>query len=357
MSLEREGGGKRAPHRTLYLCGAGNPEGVRLALRLARSTGRWQRMVLLDDDPALLGVKKMGVPVEGPFSILESVDPAQAEVVSLVARTTRGRAAVAARIEGCGVPWAGLVSPDVDLWGTSTAPDLMAYQNATIGPEAVVDEGCVVFMGAAVGHGSHLGRHCVVAANAVLNARVQLGDRVYVGTNATVLPEVTIGDDVTIGAGVTVVDHIPAGATVLSEPIRVVETGRGMAPGGRGGTSAYADAGSGPRPLDRGTAQEVERELAEIWGEVLEQDAVPLEANFFDLGGTSLAALRIIGRANERLGAQLCPVDLFEFPTVRTLARKVTGCTTSGPREAGGLAVAQQRGDRRRAILGRGSLF
>ncbi|TVR66775.1 MAG: hypothetical protein EA422_01065 [Gemmatimonadales bacterium] len=332
------------PSPTLYLCGAGNPEGVRLALRLARSTGRWSRLALLDDDPKLLGVRKVGVAVEGPFSHLASVDRARAEVVSLVARTTRGRADVAARIEEWGIPWTGLVSSDVDLWGAQTAPDLVVYQNATIGPEARIEPGCVVFMGAAVGHGSRLGRHCVVGANAVLNARVRIGDRVYVGTNATILPEVTVGDDVTIGAGVTVVDDVPAGATVFAEPARVVE--------GRRGTDGPSYPFAEPA-LSEPALSGLEREMAEIWGAVLDLDQVPKEANFFDLGGTSLAALRIVGRANERFGPVLCPVDLFEFSTVRTLTRKVAGGGSSASVGAGELGSAQRRGDARRRILSR----
>ncbi len=337
---------REVPHGTgsvqapiLYLCGAGNPEGVRLALRLAWSTGRWSRVALLDDDPGLLGVRKLGVEVEGPFSRLASVDPAHGEVVSLVARTTRGRAAVAARIEAWGIPWTGLVSSDVDLLGVEAAPDLVAYQNATVGPEARIGPGCVVFMGAAVGHGSRLGEHCVVAANAVLNARVRLGHRVYVGTNATILPEVTVGDDVTIGAGVTVVDDVPAGATVFAESARVLLE----EPGGSHGASPSPDP---PVPG-------VEGALAEIWGAVLDLEHVPPDANFFDLGGTSLAALRIVGRANDRFGPVLCPLDIFEFPTVRTLGRKIAGRDRKASAGAGELAPAQRRGDRRRKILAR----
>ena len=34
----------------LFLCGVGNGEGIRLALTVNRTSPRWQRIVLLDDD-------------------------------------------------------------------------------------------------------------------------------------------------------------------------------------------------------------------------------------------------------------------------------------------------------------------
>jgi len=44
---------------TLYLCGAGNPEGVRLARKINRARCRWDRIVVLDDDPSKLGQNEL----------------------------------------------------------------------------------------------------------------------------------------------------------------------------------------------------------------------------------------------------------------------------------------------------------
>jgi len=60
---------RRAPRvtamRKLYLCGAGNSEGVRLAQQINARHPRWDHIVLLDDDPAKLGSERLGVPVVG----------------------------------------------------------------------------------------------------------------------------------------------------------------------------------------------------------------------------------------------------------------------------------------------------
>jgi hypothetical protein len=52
---------------TLYLCGVGNAEGIRLAIRVNDAEQRWQQIVLLDDNPELHGSQKLGLEVKGCF--------------------------------------------------------------------------------------------------------------------------------------------------------------------------------------------------------------------------------------------------------------------------------------------------
>jgi sugar O-acyltransferase (sialic acid O-acetyltransferase NeuD family) len=208
----------------LYLCGAGNPEGVRLALTINRRHSRWDRIALLDDDPSRHGQSTLGVEIAGSFDLLGRHSTGTVTGASLVARTTARRWLARERIEGYGHPLARLVHPGVDTAGVELGEDLVVYQNAVLGPEVVIEDSTVVFMAGVVGHGSHVGRCCVVGPGAVINARARLGEGVYVGTNATVLPEVDVGPWATIGAGTVVMRSVPAGATVMGVPAKVVLT-------------------------------------------------------------------------------------------------------------------------------------
>lgn len=210
--------------RTLYLCGAGNSEGVRLALTVNRNTQRWERIVLLDDDPAKHGIEILGVRIAGGLDTLGEADAQSDEVVNLVARTTDRRWMVRNRIERFGIPFAALIHPLVETDGASLPPDVLAYRNSTIGSLSSMGTGSVAFMGAIVGHGATLGNGCIVAPNGVINARVRVGDGVYVGSNASILPELSIGDWTTIAANTVVTQDIPAGSTVLGVPGKVVLT-------------------------------------------------------------------------------------------------------------------------------------
>jgi len=68
---------------------------------------------------------------------------------------------------------------------------------------------------------------------------------------------------------------------------------------------------------------ELEEALAELAAEVLGLERVGVEDNFFDLGGTSLLATRLIFRVREQFETQIALRALFEQPTVAGLARAV----------------------------------
>ncbi|MER5933048.1 amino acid adenylation domain-containing protein [Streptomyces sp. NPDC002054] len=74
----------------------------------------------------------------------------------------------------------------------------------------------------------------------------------------------------------------------------------------------------------------VEETLAGIWAEVLGTERVSSTANFFDLGGDSILALQVIGRARTS-GLALTVPDLFRARTLADLARAATVAEDDGP--------------------------
>jgi amino acid adenylation domain-containing protein len=59
-----------------------------------------------------------------------------------------------------------------------------------------------------------------------------------------------------------------------------------------------------------------EQALADVWAEFLRVDRVGIYDNFFDLGGHSLIATRVLSRIRERFGARLTMKDFFGHPTI-----------------------------------------
>ncbi|WP_139333359.1 non-ribosomal peptide synthetase, partial [Mycobacterium sp. SP-6446] len=73
----------------------------------------------------------------------------------------------------------------------------------------------------------------------------------------------------------------------------------------------------------RAPATVAEETLAGIYAQVLGLDRVGVDESFFDLGGDSLLAMRVIAAANKSLDAGLSVRDLFEAPAVAQLAPRV----------------------------------
>ena len=301
----------------LFLCGAGNPDGVRLALRINAADHRWDRLVLLDDNPATHGHAVLGVEVTGTFELLREADTRCDESASLITRTTRRRWAARDRIATHGLRAATLISPAVDTLGAETSDDVIVYSGAELGVESRVGRSSAILVGARVGHESIVGECCVVGPGAVLNARVRLEEGAYVGSNAVILPEVTIGAWATIGAGAVVMDDVPAGAVVVVSPAEVV---RGGAPREVGG-SPSTPLGEPAASVSHGDMTVL---VKQAWLEVLRQRDVSATVNFFEAGGDSLAAVRVLKRLQNLDGVRLTLVDFYRFPTIESLAHHLS---------------------------------
>ena len=74
-----------------------------------------------------------------------------------------------------------------------------------------------------------------------------------------------------------------------------------------------------------------EEVLAGIWGEVLGCGRVGIDESFFDLGGDSLLANRVLARVRTVLGIDLSPSSVLEAFTVAALAARVDTVLSAGP--------------------------
>jgi acyl carrier protein len=76
------------------------------------------------------------------------------------------------------------------------------------------------------------------------------------------------------------------------------------------------------RVLTTPPATRLEQRIAAVWHDVLHTEIVDVTENFFDLGGHSLLAAELCARLHEAIGLQVSVVDVFQYPTIRTLAQR-----------------------------------
>jgi amino acid adenylation domain-containing protein len=67
----------------------------------------------------------------------------------------------------------------------------------------------------------------------------------------------------------------------------------------------------------------LEQKLVALWANVLQAPAVGIHDNFFEIGGHSLLAMRLLSRIEESLGRPLTLATLLQNPTVAQLARQL----------------------------------
>ena len=78
----------------------------------------------------------------------------------------------------------------------------------------------------------------------------------------------------------------------------------------------------------RAPASAVEEILAGIYARVLGLERVGVDDSFFDLGGDSLLAMRVIAAVNTSLDADLAVRTLFDAPTIAQLAPRISARTS-----------------------------
>ncbi len=84
---------------------------------------------------------------------------------------------------------------------------------------------------------------------------------------------------------------------------------------------------------------ELEKELVNIWGQVLgEEPAIGIDDNFFERGGHSLNGTVMIARIHKTMGKQLNLEDVFRAPTIRAMAALLR---KTGERGFRGIAPAE----------------
>jgi len=93
--------------------------------------------------------------------------------------------------------------------------------------------------------------------------------------------------------------------------------------GGKVDRRALPDPGNSRPELDTpyvAPRNPAEEELSQIWTEVLGLEEVGVHDNFFDLGGHSLAATRVVSRVLKRLQLEIPLQSLLQSPTVAPMA-------------------------------------
>jgi serine O-acetyltransferase len=112
------------------------------------------------------------------------------------------------------------------LYHNSLAPGASVSPDIRLGHHSF---GTIVHHNVVIGRRVKIWQNVTLAVRASYGSphRIVIGDDVHIGANAVVITpregSIHIGDGARIGAGAVVTKDVPAGATVVSAPVRVLE--------------------------------------------------------------------------------------------------------------------------------------
>ena len=205
--------------RLIILGAGGHAQVIAEAVQRAREAGMaWEVVGFLDDNPALAGQVRLGLPILGSISTLAQ-HRHDGCVIGIGDNRLRQRLFDQLRAQGeqivAIVHPRAVIAPDVTVGaGTVIFAGVVVNTGTTIGENVVLNTGCTV------DHHNFIADHAHIAPGAHLGGDVRIGEGAFVGIGATVMPQRTIGARAIVGAGAVVTRDVPDDVIVVGSPAR-----------------------------------------------------------------------------------------------------------------------------------------
>ena len=205
----------------IVIIGAGGQGKV--VLDIVRSAGRDRVVGFVDADASLAGKVVSGLPVLGTPNLLPKIrQKTRAAIVAIGTNVTRVE--YSQMLAELGFEQVNAIHPTASVSTTARlGQNLVIGANAVVATEAWLEDSVIVNNGAIVDHECQIGQGCHVCPGAKLAGRVTLDPLVFVGLGANIIQCLHVGQHAVVGAGATVIADVPAYATVVGVPARVVK--------------------------------------------------------------------------------------------------------------------------------------
>ncbi|WP_164856149.1 NeuD/PglB/VioB family sugar acetyltransferase [Lujinxingia sediminis] len=181
---------------------------------------RWAVRGFVDDSPSLKGKHVCGVPVLGTLDVLMD-KPGHA--VALGVGIPGVKKTILEKLKPAGLSWPTLVSPDARMSkfvslgaGTLITSGCILTTQVEVGAHVLLNLACTV------GHDTRIMTGATLSPGVSLSGYSTVGPWSDIGTRAVTIPGITIGRAATVGAGAVVIRDVPAGATAVGNPARVI---------------------------------------------------------------------------------------------------------------------------------------
>ncbi|GAA0450163.1 transferase [Paractinoplanes deccanensis] len=202
----------------LVIVGAGGF--ARETASAARDT--WNVLGFLDDDPALHGTVRSGLPILGGTERVHETDAA----VVVCVGNPRNFTARKQIVERLGLPaerYATVVHPLASVGaGSVLGPGTVLLAGTVLTADVAVGSHVAVMPQAVLTHDDRVGDYCTIASGVRLGGGAVLDEGAYAGSGALIREGVKVGAWSLVGMGSVVLHDVPAGEVWAGNPARLI---------------------------------------------------------------------------------------------------------------------------------------
>jgi UDP-perosamine 4-acetyltransferase len=195
----------------------------KVVLEILRAAGQHKPVGFLDADPSLAGSTVAGLTVLGYLNALPKIrSKAKGAIVAI--GDNRVRVGYARKLHEAGFELINAVHPSAVISPSAIiGQNVVIAANAVIGTAAKVGDSAIINTSAVVDHECEIGEAAHICPAVALAGRVRIGEGAFVGIGSRVIPCTCVGAHATVGAGAVIIKDVPANATVVGVPGRVIK--------------------------------------------------------------------------------------------------------------------------------------
>jgi sugar O-acyltransferase (sialic acid O-acetyltransferase NeuD family) len=205
----------------LLVIGAGGH--ARVVISIARRTGDWDIVGVLDRAHPTVPESIDGVPIVGSFDDAARFFSEGVRQAALAVGDNDERAVLHTRFAALGFNFPTLCHPTSIVEANATLADgCIICAGAIIGTGVSIGCGAIVNTGAIIDHETMVGDYAHIAPGCRVAGRVRIGTGAMLGIGTCVRDKQVIGTRAMVGAGSVVVDDIPNAVIAYGNPTRVI---------------------------------------------------------------------------------------------------------------------------------------
>jgi UDP-perosamine 4-acetyltransferase len=196
----------------------------RVILDILRTNHQFDVVGFLDSNPAIHHNMVDGIEVLGDLSLIPTFSELGIGGALVAIGDNRIRQTYAQTLEKAGISLVSAIHPFSCIAGTAhIGKNVVICAGVNICAHVTVEDSAILNTSCIIDHESHIGPASHICPGVRMAGHVVTEPAAFVGIGATVIQNITIGEAAVVGAGAVVIEDVPAYATVVGVPARIVK--------------------------------------------------------------------------------------------------------------------------------------